>query len=219
MAPNGGTVTFTITVTIRASEVPVTVDNVGSVTPGAGTECVDGQPTCDGEDTLTATPETGPAHDRQVPGSDHTGQGGADHLHRGGHQHQRSSRPPTPPSTIRSRRRSSPTGPGRRPPPVRAPPRRPERRRPASPPVVVAGHRPGRHGDLHHHRPVADTLRRDSGHQHRHRHPGDQHRLRRRPVDLPGRGQLHQPGPAGRGEDPHAHRSRPGRRVSRSPTR
>ena len=58
VAPNGGTVTFTITVTIRASAVPVTVDNIGSVTPGTGTECVDGQPTCDGEDTFTATPET-----------------------------------------------------------------------------------------------------------------------------------------------------------------
>ena len=58
VAPNGGTVTFTITVTIRASEAPVTVHNVGSVTPGAGTECTNGQPTCDGEDTFTATPET-----------------------------------------------------------------------------------------------------------------------------------------------------------------
>ena len=34
------------------------------------------------------------------------------------------------------------------------------------------GHRPGRHGDLHHHRPRVRDLRRDSGHQHRHRHPG-----------------------------------------------
>ena len=60
VAPNGGTVTFAITVTIRPSEVPVTVDNVGSVTPGTGTACADGQPTCDGEDTFTATPETAP---------------------------------------------------------------------------------------------------------------------------------------------------------------
>ena len=58
VGPGGGTVIFTITVTILPSEVPVTVDNVGSVTPGAGTECVDGQPTCNGEDTFTATPET-----------------------------------------------------------------------------------------------------------------------------------------------------------------
>jgi uncharacterized repeat protein (TIGR01451 family) len=56
VAPNGGTVTFTILVTIRASGMPVTVDNVGSVTPGAGAECVDGEPTCDGEDTFTADP-------------------------------------------------------------------------------------------------------------------------------------------------------------------
>ena len=60
MAPNGGTVTFAITVTIRASEVPVTVHNVGTVTPNPGTECTDGQPTCDGQDTFTATPETAP---------------------------------------------------------------------------------------------------------------------------------------------------------------
>ena len=60
VAPNGGTVTFTITVTIQASGVPVTVDNVGSVTPGTGTECVDGQPTCDGEDTFTANPTPAP---------------------------------------------------------------------------------------------------------------------------------------------------------------
>ena len=71
VAPNGGTVTFAITVTIRASEVPVTVHNVGSVTPNPGTACTDGQPTCDGEDTFEATPETGPAHDHQVP---HPGQ-------------------------------------------------------------------------------------------------------------------------------------------------
>ena len=58
VAPNGGTVTFTITVTIRPSAVPVTVDNIGSVTPGTGTECVDGLSTCDGEDIFTATPET-----------------------------------------------------------------------------------------------------------------------------------------------------------------
>ncbi len=58
VAPNGGTVTFAITVTIRPSETAVTVDNVGSVTPGAGTACVNGQPTCKGEDTFTATPET-----------------------------------------------------------------------------------------------------------------------------------------------------------------
>ena len=60
VAPNGGTVTFAITVTILPSEVPVTVTNVGSVTPGPGTACVDGQPTCDGEDTFTSTPETAP---------------------------------------------------------------------------------------------------------------------------------------------------------------
>ena len=70
VAPNGGTVTFTITVTIRPSEVAVTVHNVGSVTPGTGTTCVNGQPTCDGEDTFTATPETGPAHHHQVPHPD-----------------------------------------------------------------------------------------------------------------------------------------------------
>ena len=58
VAPNGGTVTFAITVTIRPSETAVTVDNVGSVTPNPGTACTDGQPTCDGEDTFTATPET-----------------------------------------------------------------------------------------------------------------------------------------------------------------
>ena len=60
VAPNGGTVTFTITATILASGVPVTVDNVGSVTPGTGTECLDGQPTCDGEDTFTAEPTPAP---------------------------------------------------------------------------------------------------------------------------------------------------------------
>ena len=60
VAPNGGTVTFAITVTIRASEVPVTVHNVGSVTPNPGTECTDGQPTCDGQDTFEATPESAP---------------------------------------------------------------------------------------------------------------------------------------------------------------
>jgi uncharacterized repeat protein (TIGR01451 family) len=58
VAPNGGTVTFAITVTIRPSGTAVTVDNVASVTPGPGTACADGQPTCDGEDTFTATPET-----------------------------------------------------------------------------------------------------------------------------------------------------------------
>ena len=31
---------------------------MGSVTPGTGTACVNGQPTCDGEDMFTATPET-----------------------------------------------------------------------------------------------------------------------------------------------------------------
>ena len=51
-------VTFAITVTIRPSETAVTVDNVGSVTPNPGTECTDGEPTCDGENTFTATPET-----------------------------------------------------------------------------------------------------------------------------------------------------------------
>ena len=60
VAPNGGTVTFTIAVTITASGKPVTVDNVGSVTPGPGTACTDGQPTCDGEDTFTANPTPAP---------------------------------------------------------------------------------------------------------------------------------------------------------------
>ncbi len=75
VAPNGGTVTFTIAVTIRPSEMAVTVDNVGSVTPGTGTACVNGQPTCDGEDTFTATPETAllTITKEQVP--DHAGAG------------------------------------------------------------------------------------------------------------------------------------------------
>ena len=60
MAPNGGKVTFAIAVTIRPSETAVTVDNVGSVTPGPGTACMDGRPTCDGEDSFTATPEPAP---------------------------------------------------------------------------------------------------------------------------------------------------------------
>ncbi len=56
VAPNGGTVTFTITATILPSGETVTIHNVGSVTPGTGTACEDGQPTCDAEDTFTANP-------------------------------------------------------------------------------------------------------------------------------------------------------------------
>ena len=77
MAPNGGTVTFTITVTIRASENPVTVHNVGSVTPGTGTECTDGQPTCQAEDTFEATPETAPLTITKTQDPTTPAQGGA----------------------------------------------------------------------------------------------------------------------------------------------
>jgi uncharacterized repeat protein (TIGR01451 family) len=52
----GSTVTFVITATILRTEGPVTVTNIGRVTPGTNTLCVDGQPTCDGEDSFTATP-------------------------------------------------------------------------------------------------------------------------------------------------------------------
>jgi uncharacterized repeat protein (TIGR01451 family) len=53
---SGGNVTFTITATIRASEVPVDILNVGSVTPGANTRCQNDQPTCDASDEFTSTP-------------------------------------------------------------------------------------------------------------------------------------------------------------------
>ena len=52
--------TFTITATIRPSGETVTIHNVGSVTPGPGTACEDGQPTCDAEDTFTANPTPAP---------------------------------------------------------------------------------------------------------------------------------------------------------------
>jgi uncharacterized repeat protein (TIGR01451 family) len=52
----GGNVTFIITATILRTAGPVTVHNVGTVTPGTDTQCVDNQPTCEGEDTFTATP-------------------------------------------------------------------------------------------------------------------------------------------------------------------
>ena len=159
VAPNGGTVTFTITVTIRASEAPVTVHNVGSVTPGTGTECADGQPTCEGQDTFEATPETGPAHHRQDPGSDHAGTGWCHHLHRGGQQHQSVHHRP------RHAHRSRP-GPDRR--------RRGLDRRAHGgfhghagqcdhrlPHRCHPGHRPGWHGDIHHHRPRGRPLQRD----------------------------------------------------------
>ena len=58
VAPNGGTVVFAITVTIRTSEVPVTVRNVGTVTTNPGTTCTEGGTTCNGEDTFEATPQT-----------------------------------------------------------------------------------------------------------------------------------------------------------------
>ena len=67
----------------------MTVHNVGSVTPGPGTACVDGQPTCDGEDTFTATPETAPLTITKSQDPDHARAGWSDHLHGGGHQHQR----------------------------------------------------------------------------------------------------------------------------------
>ena len=43
VAPNGGTVVFTIVATIVPSGAPVTIHNVGSVTPNPGTTCTDGQ--------------------------------------------------------------------------------------------------------------------------------------------------------------------------------
>ena len=58
VAPNGGTVVFAIDVTIRASEVPVTVHNVGTVTTNPGTACSEGGTTCNAEDTVEATPQT-----------------------------------------------------------------------------------------------------------------------------------------------------------------
>ena len=79
-----------------------------------------------------------------------------------------------PPSTIRSRPRSSPTGAGRR-------NDQGGHHGDAGqcgdrlPHGCHAGDRPGRHGDLHHSRPRGHHLQRDSGHQYRHRHPGDQH--------------------------------------------
>ncbi len=54
----GGVVTFAITATMLPIAGPVTVHNVGTVTPNtdADTACANGQPTCDGSDTFTATP-------------------------------------------------------------------------------------------------------------------------------------------------------------------
>ena len=58
VAPNGGTVVFTITVTIRTSEVPVTVHNVGIGHHQPRHHLHGRAPTCNGEDTFEAAPET-----------------------------------------------------------------------------------------------------------------------------------------------------------------
>ncbi len=61
VGPSGGTVTFTITATIANSQIPQMIHNVGSVTPGPGSECADGStPSCDAPDTITFTPEPAP---------------------------------------------------------------------------------------------------------------------------------------------------------------
>ena len=71
VAPNGGTVIFAITVTIRTSDVPVTVHNVGSVTPGPGTACTGRAADLRRRGHLHGHPRDRPAHHHQVP---HPGQ-------------------------------------------------------------------------------------------------------------------------------------------------
>ena len=75
VAPDGGTVVFAITVTIRTSEVPVAVHNVGTVTTNPGTTCTEGGTTCNGEDTFEATPELAPLTITKSQTPDTPGQG------------------------------------------------------------------------------------------------------------------------------------------------
>jgi uncharacterized repeat protein (TIGR01451 family) len=49
----GGTVTFTINTHVAADFTGSNIDNIASVTPGTNTECADGQPTCDADDSFT----------------------------------------------------------------------------------------------------------------------------------------------------------------------
>ena len=66
----------------------MTVHNVGTVTTNPGTTCTDGGTTCNAEDTFEATPELAPLTITKSQAPDTPGQGGAHHLHGGGHQHQ-----------------------------------------------------------------------------------------------------------------------------------
>ncbi len=209
VAPNGGSVVFAITVTILSSEVAVTVTNVGTVTTNPGTTCTNGGTTCNGEDTFEATPQTAlititkdhtPANPTPPAAGEaltytvavaNTSQFTTAHA---------TLTDPVPPMVVADGGwTTATTGAGTTATPASSDHGLPHR--------CHLGDRPARHGDLHHPRPRGDELRRDSGHQHRHRHPGDQHRLRQRQPDLPGRRPVHEPGATRGDEDPRTDRS------------
>ena len=209
VAPNGGTVTFAITVTIRPSETAVTVDNVGSVTPGSGTACVDGQPTCKGEDTFTATPETALLTITKSQAPTTPAQGGAitytvvvSNTSAFTTAHATFDDPVPAQIVADGGWTTTTTGTG-----TTATPASAATGFPAGVTLTIAplgtvtftitAHVSATYNGTQ----VTNTATAT---------PGTQHGLCGRPADLPGGGQLRQPGPAGGGEDPLAHESRPG---------
>ena len=218
VAPNGGTVKFTITATVLVTQSPVIVTNVARVTPNPGTECTDGQPTCKGEDTFTATPETARLTITKGQTPTTPAQGGAitytvvvTNTSAFTTAHATFDDPVPAQIVADGGWTTTTTGTGTTATPASAD---------GLPHGCHPDHRPARHGDVHDQRPRVGELRRDCGHQHRHRHAGD----RTRPVRTaspPARRAVSFANPAklDGGEDPlDPDESRPSR-VSGSPTR
>ena len=167
--------TFTIDVTIQASAVPVSVDNVASVTPNPGTTCEDGHPTCDGEDTFEASPQTAQLTIEKSQAPTTPAQGGAITYTvvvtntSAFTTANATFSDPVPAQILADGGWTAATTAG-----TTATPASAATGFPTGVTLVIA---PGGTVTFTINAPRGDSLQRGSGHQCRHRHPGDQHRL------------------------------------------